>query len=271
MASCGLIVGGVGPAVRLLALAWREAWAALIAAAATIGAVLTARSLDAAPAWRAAWLGVALLAALIAQGALYRLALARPGVGPGGLQWRRTETRLLAVWLLTAIFLFILGLLLFTALIASAYAVASAGAGFVAAEPATWAMAVDGRGRLVLGAVGVVGAAALAWAALRLCLASAASVARGRVQVLSAWPLTSRCAWRLGLTLALVGAPPAALLATLFFVGNAAAAAPPIAAGAVGLAQGLVVAGLWLPMNVGLMAYLYRRLDLAQPPNPFPP
>lgn len=271
MPSYGLIVGGVGPAVRFVAMAWREAWAALIAAAATIGAVLTAGSLGAPPASRAAWLGLALLAATVTRGALYRLALARPGMGPGGLQWGRTEGRLLAVWLLGAVFLFILGLLFFTALIASAYAVASAGAGFVAAEPATWAKAVDGRGRLVLGALGAAGTAALVWAALRLCLAAAASVARGRVQVLSAWPLTRRRAWRLGLALALVGAPPAALLATLFFVGKAVASAPPIAAGAVGFAQGLVIAGLWLPMNVGLMAYLYGRLALAQPPNPLPP
>ncbi len=268
-----MIAGGVA-AIRFVAPAWRGASAVLLLTAGAFGGLLTAAGWGEAAAWRGAWLAAALLVATVARGALYRLALGRPGVGPGGLQWRGAEGGLLAVWLLGAVFLFILGLLAFVALIASAYAVASAGAGFVAADPATWGPAVDGRGRLVVGAVGVVGAAALLWAALRLSLAAAASVARGRVQVLSAWPLTRRYAWTIGLALALalalIAAPLALLLAALSFAGGALKPAPPIVAAAVGFAQGLVVAGLWLPMTVGLMAYLYRRADSAalEPPPP---
>ncbi|MGI8841845.1 MAG: hypothetical protein ACR2F8_13860 [Caulobacteraceae bacterium] len=260
-----LIAGGVASALRFVATAWRGAWAVLLLTAVTIGGFLTAVAWGEAAAWRGAWLAAAVLVATIARGALYRLALGLPGVGPGGLQWRRAEGRLIAVWLLAAVFLFILGLLAFVAFIASAYAVASAGAGFVATEPATWAPAVDGRGRFVVGAVGVAGAAALSWAALRLSLAAAASVARGRIQVLSAWPLTRRCAGRLGLALAVIAAPPALLLAALSVAGGVLKPAPLVA---VGFAQGLILAGLWLPTTIGLMAYLYRRADSAarEPP-----
>jgi hypothetical protein len=258
-----LIVGGVGAAVRFVAPAWRRAWAALILAGFSIGAVLDAVSWGAAPVWRAAWLGLALLAVVVAQGALYRLALACPGVGRGGIQWGRVEGRLLAVWALTAIFLFILGLLVFVAVLCSAYAVASAGTGFVAADPPTWAPAVDSRGRLVVGVVAMAGAAALLWAKLRICLASAATVARERVQVLSTWPVTRGMAAPILALIVLASLTPAAVLAALYFLGGRLAGGPPIVSGAVNFARGMVVAGLWLPMNVGLMTYLYRRADPA--------
>ncbi|MGI9169574.1 MAG: hypothetical protein ACR2FH_05260, partial [Caulobacteraceae bacterium] len=237
-----LIVGGVTAATRFVAPAWRGAWAALVSTAVALGGFLAT-----AGSGKGTWLAAALMAATVARGALYRLAQGLPGVGPAGLQWRGAEGRLLAVWLLTAVFLLILGLLALVALIASAYAVASAGAGFVAAQPATWGPAVDGRGRLVIGAVGFTGVAALAWAALRLSLAAAASVARGRVQVLSTWPLTRRYAGRVGLALAAVTAPTAALLAILSLACDALRPAPPFAVAA-DLVRGLIVAGLWLPL-----------------------
>jgi hypothetical protein len=256
-------IGGVGPAVRFVARAWREAWAALILAGATTGAFLDAAGWGAGPVWKAAWLALALLAITVARGALYRSALDSPGAGLSGLQWGRVETRLLAVWLLGAVFLFILALLVFVALLCCAYAVASAGAGFVPADPATWAPAVDVRGRWVLGAVGIAGAAGLLWAQLRLCLASAATVARGRVQVLSAWPTTRGSAWAILVPIVLVSLTPAALLAALIILGGRLAGGSFLIVGVLNFAEGLAVAGLWLPMNVGLMAYLHRRADSA--------
>lgn len=265
MRSIELIVGGLRPAARFVAMAWREAWGALIVAGVSLGGLIAT---DFGPAWQGVWLAVALLATLPAQGALYRLALARPGIGAAGLQWGRTEWRLLAVWLLSVLFMAVLGLLLFIALIASAYAVASAGAGFVAAEPSTWSAAVDGRGRFGLGLVAVVGFAALLWARMRICLAPAASVARSQVQVLSTWPITRGRAWPIAATVVLVGLGPALLLAALAF-------GIPMAAGKfaglrdlAGLAQGLVLAGLWLPLNAGLMTYFFRRLAADRPDNP---
>ena len=210
-------------------------------------------------------LALALLAATAAQGALYRSALAHPGVGPGGLQWGKVETRLLAVWLLGAIFLFILGLLVFVALLSCAYAVASAGAGFVAADPATWGPAVDARGRWVVGVAATLGAAALIWASLRLRLAPAATVARGRVQVLSAWPMTRAMVAPILAATVLIGLALAALLAALVFLGKTGAAEGAFIVGAINLAQGLAVAGLWLPLDAGLMTYFFERSDSAQP------
>jgi len=269
MRSMELIVGGLGPAARLVATAWREAWGAMILASVSLGGLLIAA--DFGPGWRGAWLAATLLATLAAQGALYRLALARPGIGPGGLQWARAEWRLAAVWLLSALFMAILGLLLFILLLASAYAVASAGAGFVASEPATWAAAVDGRGRFALGAVAAVGLAALLWARLRLSLGSAASVARGRVQVLSAWPITRGRALSMAVGVVLVGLGPVLLLAALAsgtpFVAGKSAAVRDLA----DLAEGLVIAGLWLPLDAGLMSYFYRRLAADQPDSPAAP
>jgi len=267
--SMKLIVGGLGPAARLVATAWREAWAALILASVSIGAFLAAT--DGGPARRCAWLAVALLASLPAQGAVYRLALARPGIGPGGLQWGHVERRLLVVWLLTALFIFILGLLLFIVLIASAYAVASAGAGFVAAEPSTWARAVDGRGRFALGAVAAIGIANLLWARMRICLGPAASVARGRVQVLSAWPITRGRAWPIAAAAVLISVGPGLLLAALAFGILPAAGKSAGIRDLADMAQGLVIAGLWLPLDVGLMTYFFRRLAADRPDNPAAP
>ena len=73
------IIGGVGPAVRFVARAWRNAWAALILAGASMGAFLDAAGWGAGPLWKAAWLALGLLAVTVAQGALYRSALDRPG------------------------------------------------------------------------------------------------------------------------------------------------------------------------------------------------
>lgn len=268
MPALALMLGGVRAAVGFLVAAWRGAGVALSLAGVGVGAFLLGVRWGATPAWQAVWLGAALLAAIIAQSALYRLALVRPGIEPGGLQWGRAEGRLLAVWLLTAIFLFILGLLAFTALIASAYAVASAGNGFAAAEPATWARAVDGRGRFAVGAVAVAAAAALVWARMRICLAPAASVARGRVQVLSTWPITRGSAWPITAAWALISVGPMLLLLALSHFAPIAPATSWAIIVAVALAKGLVVAGLWLPLDAGLMSYLYRRLD---PPSPASP
>jgi hypothetical protein len=259
------IVGAVQAAFRFVAPAWAKAWAAMILTGGLMGGYRDAVNWGAAPVWKAAWCALALLAFIVAAGALYRSALERPGARPGGLQWGRVETRLLAVWLLTGVFLVILGLLVFVAVLCSAYAVASAGAGFVAAEPATWAPAVDGRGRLVVGAVGMAGATALVWAKLRLCLSSAATVARGRVQVLSAWPLTRGITAPILAAWVLVGVAPAVLTAGLYFLRWRLGGGPLLAAGAVNFALGMVIAGLWLPNIVGLMAYLYGRLEPDQP------
>jgi hypothetical protein len=168
------------------------------------------------------------------------------------LQLGPAEARLAAVWALTMVFLAILGLLLLTGLLSLTYAVASAGHGFDPANPATWARAVTGRGRLVIGAAIVIGTVALAWAAVRVSLAEAASVAGDAVQVLSAWRLTRGRALTIAcgnLLLAII--PAAAFLLVPAPLAGADWPRP--------LAFGLGLAGAWLPLQVGLMAYVYQR------------
>ncbi len=187
---------------------------------------------------------------LAAKGALLRLATGVGRPGRGGLQWGRTEARLLAVWALTALFLGVLALLFFVIVLCFAYAAASAGHGFVASDISTWAPAVERGGRWLVTAVGLGAAGLLVWAALRVSLAAPATVASGRVRMLETWPLTRGRVLALAAAFTLVGAPPLALASLCLRLARAGQA------GGIPLygVAGALVAGLWLPMTLGLMA-----------------
>ncbi len=177
-------------------------------------------------------------------------------VGPGGLQFGAVEGRLALVWVLSALFLFVLGLLFFVVILGFAYAAASAGRGFVASQIATWAPAVDSRGRIMVSAVGIFAAALLIWAYIRISLAGAATTFGGRPMVLESWPLTRGRVLAILVTNAAIFAGPAAFLLLrdrLLMNGMASEAAW------AGALAAMVLCGLWLPMSVGLMAYFYER------------
>jgi hypothetical protein len=196
--------------------------------------------------------------ALVTRGALWRLALATTRPGRGGLQFGAVEARLAVVWVLSFLFVAILGLLLATGLLSLVYAVASTGRGFDPANASTWASAVDARGRLVIGAAMVAGTAALAWAVLRISLAEAASVTDEKVQVLSTWRLTQGRVAAIALgNFFLAVVPAAALLLAPPRMGGVDWLRP--------LAFGLVLAGVWLPLQVGLMAYVFERRAAPEP------
>jgi hypothetical protein len=252
--SDGWAVGGLLAAARFVTSAWRGAWGALGLASALFGAALATRG----GTIQGVWIILAVVAAIVAQGALYRRALETGTPGAAGLQWGRLEWRLTAVWLLTAVFLYILAMLVFVVVLASAYAVASAGTGFVTSDVATWPRAVDGRGRVVVSVMALGGLAGLSWAATRISLAAAATAVLGRIQVLSAWPLTRGRVWPIVLARASIGAGPSAIL-----IGVLRVSGPHSGAGAtwtIALLCGFAVAGLWLPLDVGLVAYFYRRV-----------
>jgi hypothetical protein len=126
---------------------------------------------------------------------------------------------------------------------------------------ATWAGAVEDRGRVVVAVVSLACAGSLTWAFARISLAAPASVRRGRVQVLSTWPLTKGRVWPMAAAGLVVMAAP-----TLLIVGlaRAGALAGPAAAAVAFAAAAAVAAGLWLPLNVGLATYLYSRLEFAE-------
>ena len=255
-----LIFGGVRAAYRNMAPAWRGAWAGLIFSGLTTGLWLaTAKTAPHAPSTFIWWI-LTVVAGLMAKGAVFRLAVGRGKPGPGGLQLGRVEFNLIIVALLTFAFLFVLSLLFLVVLLCTAYAIASAGSGFVASDVATWAGAIVGRGRIVFGLVALVGAAGLVWAAARISLAAAVTVARGEIQVLATWPMTRDRVVSIVLAGVLTAAGPLAALAILQLTLRLAVADPSIQfAGRI--VSGLIMVGLWVPMSIGLMANLQRRLS----------
>jgi hypothetical protein len=247
-----VILSALRSAALFLGLAWKRAWLAMLLTGAAAEQWLARRG----GADAGLWLALTALAAVVACGALWRLGLQRSGTGPGGLQAGRIEFRLVAVTLLSVLFMMILATLALFLLIAFAYAAASAGRGFVSSDIATWARAVDGRGRVVVTVVAGVCVLALAWASARISMAAPATITRGRVQVLASWPLTRGQAWRILAANLVLVAVPALLIGGIF----GSAASPGLVARS---AAALIVTGLWLPLAIGLMTYFYRRLEPA--------
>lgn len=247
-----MTAGALAAAWRFLPLAWRRA-----------GLVLAAGAVSAAFAGTpglAGWCdcGLLLVLALVGAGATWRLALGAGPVGPGGFQMGAMEARLAAAGVLRWIFLVIVFLLAFTALLAVAYAGASAGHGFVASDVRTWSGAADARGRALMGAAAVACAGFWLWAQARTALASAASTARGKVQVLASWPLTRRHAVTvLSVQAGCAAAPALVLAAAMLLPGRFFM-----------LIAGAAILGLWLPLTAGAGAYLYRSLEPQDPSRP---
>ena len=253
------ISGGLSSAIRFLAPAWNQAWAAIGLASLVLGFILALRLWSPLSPWRFEGLVLAVIAVLIVEGGLYRLALGKGRLGAGGLGWGLTQWRLGAVWGLNLVFLFVLGLLAFVVILAFAFAVASSGQGFVLALPMTWARGVDGRSRLVVEVVGALCLAGLIWAGTRVSLGSAASVAGDRVVMLSSWPDTRGKVVAILLARLCLGAVPIGFAGAILFVVDKTPGLAPALVWAFSLAAGAAIAGLWLPLSVGLMAYFYQR------------
>lgn len=225
----------------------------LVAGAAVAGAA--SGRLSDAP--HLAAVAIAVLALLRLQDALYALALdVRRSFG-GALVG---DLRLAAVAVLKLILIEILGLILFVVILAAAYGVASTGAGFHADDPGSWSRAVDARGRLIVEVLAALGGLALTWVALRLAYSAAATVALARVQVLSTWTLTRGAVIAIAASLIGINAP---LLLALWSLRQVFGA--PLQSDVTAVAVGAIVSGLMLPLNVGLMAYLY---DQTSPTGP---
>ena len=132
----------------------------------------------------------------------------------------------------------------------------------MSSQIATWAPAVDDRGRVVVTLVSLAAFAGLGWAATRISLAAPATVEKGRVLVLATWPLTRGNGWRIALANGLNLVVPAALTAILMVARRWVTL--PSEAVAFDVARGMVLAGLWLPLTIGLMGYFYRELSSVQ-------
>jgi hypothetical protein len=265
------VIEGVQAAFGFLPRAWRSAALALGLATALICLYLGFEGRGAGgPAALALTPGV--LVGVMAKGALYRLALAETAagapagrIGPGGLQWGAVERRLLGMTLLLVLLLGFLLLLMLVALVAAAFGFASAGAGFVVSSPQSWREALQGTGGLIVLGLLTVGLMGFGWFALRLCLAAPATVARGRVQVLSAFGLTKGSVWRILASMLIVGLP---LFAVVGLVATVFRGRPPagLELWVCSLLYSLVGVFLYLPLMVGLLTYLYSRVGPAGAP-----
>jgi hypothetical protein len=254
-----LITKSLSAAMRFLGPAWKQGWGAMSAAGALFATLWARGLLSVDFPWRGASFLSLVAAVVIVQGGLYRVALGHARPGPGGLQWGGVEWRLSAVLSLTSVFLFVLALLGFVVILAFAFAVASAGHGFIVAQPSTWPRAVDGRGRAVVVMVGAAGLFGMIWAAARVSLGGAATVAKSRVQVLASWTTTRGLVTPIVVGWVILGGGAIGLACLALYVGSWATPPSPVAIWVAGLAAGGVLAGLWLPLNVGLMAYLYKQ------------
>jgi hypothetical protein len=179
---------GVGPALRAgfsgVASAVRDCWGALAVAAAIsiVGASLPS----------GVRLPLALLAGVIAQGALFRRAFDRPA-GLKGLRWGRDEWRLLAAQLMILALFVLIGAILMVVVGAVAMGVArTAAPSFDPGTIAGWkaAFASAGPAGFVLVVAPLASLAILIWLGLRLSFSAPATVDQSGVRVLSAFPLT---------------------------------------------------------------------------------
>lgn len=266
------VTEGAGTAFGFLRRAWGRAAGALALAGLLNGAAAVSffnRDFARAGGLLAAYL----LAAVMAQGALFRFArepdrpdLRNPSIGPGGFQWGAIEGRLLAVILLRALLFGLLGALFLTVLAAIyvGMAAAEAGPGFAVASQARWRPTLDALGWTVVSGVGLAGLAGLGWVALRLYLAFPATVARDQVQLLSTWVLTRTRVLRILAATILIALPSLGVTLVartgrglLMSVGWGDQR---LVAGICSLITGVGHTFLILPLSVGLMTYLYDRL-----------
>lgn len=235
----------------------RASWAALTLAAA----------LGLAGRWAGGgWVLLADLAAsALAYGALYRSAFGRPR-GLAGLRLGRDEALIAGVQLLLGVVFLVIVAVLLVVVGAVALGVARAAApGFDATSAEAWRAALSGPlAAFAASLAPLASLAVLTWLAARLALAPAASIAAGRLQVLSAFDLTRGRAGLLAL-LGLVLYLPSILIAAGGRAAPAQAAALAIQAVAVALHY-FVVAPAWTAACV----HVYRHtssLAVAKPPE----
>lgn len=262
-----MLTAALRAAWRFLLPAWRQAWMGLGLAVVFVSLALGAVVPQIPSTLSRLWLLLGAFSIVAVAARLLPAAINLPAAR-GFWAARKVELRLLTVAGLSLIFLFVLFLLVFVLVLCFAYAAAASGRGFNPAQIATWAPAVDNRGRIVVTLVAAAAFLGLGWAATRISLAAPATVEKGRVLVLTTWPITRGQGWRIGVAnLAILVIPIA--LAWAIRIGPAVGGGRPhpLINALLCLAEGLVVAGLWLPLTIGLMGYFYRELSVDQTPK----
>ncbi len=207
----------------------------------------------------------ALLASLMANAALLRLAFADEHagdpefrIGRQGFQFGQPELRLLGAGLLLALFglLALLFLLLLVVIFTVALLVTVHGQ--TVAPTAASKLPPDVQ--MMLSGLVLVFAVALLWVAVRVCLYPAATIAEKRIQVFSTWRLTAGNWWRIFAAFFLL-LLPALVLALLLGVSQPY----PALQAAFAIASAAVNAFVEVPLFCGLYVHLYRQLRGASP------
>jgi len=197
---------------------------------------------------------LAMLAGLMAQGALYRLGVCQDaraaralGLGPFGLQFRAAELRLLAAAVLVGLFLGLILLALGVLLVIIGNALQ------ISVDAQEGLSAPDGWRLLVMAGFGVLAFWAFLQLAIRLSLYKAATVARRRIVSVSALGLSEHNFWRLLCGLVVTLLPSIAIAVWRVRGGDAG-----VCTGAV---LGAVTAFVQTPLSIGFLSEAYRRLE----------
>ncbi len=249
-----LILESLRAGVTFLPRAWSRPWFwALLAVTAVAGLAL------ASVAEPASWLSpVIVLGSLfylpLAQGPLFTLAMAEAPPEPTLPGGAARYARLVAVGLLTGVFLAVPGLLLFVVGLGTAYGLAWAYPGFNPMDATTWT--ANGPVLAGVGAVVGIGGLGILWLSARVGLGPPATVAERRVLMISTWPLTRGFAWRLAVARLIVSAGALGLAWVVGWVlGRVAPAGWPMrCAPVVGV---MAFVAFRLPLKVGVLGYFY--------------
>jgi hypothetical protein len=215
--------------------------------------------------------GLEALFGVVAQGALYRLALAGAHggdpefrAGPLGLQWGKPETRLLGAHLLLYFLLF-LGLLFWVIIMivtlgagmfATSTGAGPLGSASLSSAPISPTPQQASQLLLTFAPFGVIAL----FVYLRICLYGVATVAERKIAVFSTWRLTRGHVWPLFAAVLLIAAP----IGLLDVVANLPDV-PRDATLVLELLACVVDAFLIRPMYCGLYAHVYAGLQTSAP------
>jgi len=232
----------------------------------------------------ALWL-VTPIALLALTGAMLRMSVKGDYSGRFGLKLGHDEWRVFIVSLLVGVLMFVslvLALMFFVAVMLSVAGGALQRAGIELEESnaemdMAWSY-LSTADWTVLGVVGILGLALVMWLSARVSLAMPATIDRGRVLVLSVWPLTHRNAWRVAAATMLAIGPLLLVEAGLYNLLGLVLGERPfeqleLISAVEGDAASMsivreylrwfgVMAGINYPLMAGLYAYIYRnRVD----------
>ncbi|MDP1736375.1 MAG: hypothetical protein Q8L23_02930 [Caulobacter sp.] len=209
-------------------------------------------------------LAVNFIALVMAQGALYRLALEGAGAepadrnGPLGLQWRWLETRLAMVIILLLLVLAISATVMVFFLVVALLGIVGGEAAITAASPEALMAGLSPMAVLAFNSGVLLAFLGLLVVIMRLAMAAPATAATGRLQFLRTLPLTRGSVMRLMLAVLLVNLP-------IFAVQGLAWGYIRITGeqGFAPWADGVTAAltpAFFIPIAIGMTSYIYLRL-----------